>query len=127
MLRIGALGAAGVAITAGKVLGEPYLAEKGLLTTDGVFAAAATALTDLIYIEAFPTSPLIVEPFKDALPIPPALKPISQSEYSGWAKPPGPGIDQQNSMSGNNGERHQIWPTMIGSPGPDRVQDRRAW
>ena len=118
ILRIGALGAAGVAITAGRALGEPYLAEKGLLSADGVFAAAATALTDLIYIEAFPTSPLIVEPFRDALPIPPALKPISQSEYSGWAKPPGPGVDQQNSLSGSNGERHQIWPSDIGYPDP---------
>ena len=82
VLRVGAAGAAVVALTSARVWGEPYLAQKGLLSTDGVFAAAATALTDLIYIEAFPTSPLIVAPFNDKLPIPPALKPIPQSEWS---------------------------------------------
>ena len=114
-LRIGAIGAAAVAVTAGRVFGEPYLAQKGLLSADGVFAAASTEITDLVYIEAFPTSPLIVEPFKDQLTVPKALRPISQSEYSSWAMPPGPGNGQQNSM-GN--ERHQIWPSQIGSPDP---------
>ena len=90
-LRVGAVGAAGVALTAGRSLVEPYLAQTGTLSSDGVFAAAATALADLIYIEAFPTSPLILEPFKDELPIPKALAPVSQSEYSGWANPAGPG------------------------------------
>ena len=118
VLRVGAAGAAVVALTAGKCWGEPYLAQKGLLSTDGVFAAAPAALTDLIYIETFPTSPLIVEPFKDPLPIPPALNADSAIGYSAWAKPPGPGVDQQNSMSGNNGERHQIWPSDVGVPDP---------
>ena len=42
--------------------GAPYLAQKGLLSTDGAFAATATALGDLLfYKEEFPTSPLILD------------------------------------------------------------------
>src|SRR6478752_442915 len=115
MLKVGAVGAAGAAIVAGKAFVEPALAQKGLLSSNGVFAAAATEVANLVYIEAFPTSPLILSPFVDKLPIPQALKPIAQSEYLGWKKPPGPGDGQQNSM-GN--ERHQIWPSQLGYPDP---------
>ncbi len=72
-------------------------------------------ITDAVYIEAFPTSPLILTPFRDQLPVPKALAPVSQSAYSGWSKPPGPGDGQQNSMQN---ERHQIWPSQIGYPDP---------
>jgi len=114
-LRLGAIGAAGVAIGAGRLLAEPGLAQQGLLSSNGVFAAAATAVADLVYIEAFPTSPLILSPFTDPLPIPKALAPVPKSEYSAWASPPGPGQGQQNSL-GN--EQHQIWPSQIGYPDP---------
>ena len=115
VLRIGAVAAAGATLTAGKALGESFLAERGLLSSNGVFAAASTALADLIYIEAFPISPLILTPFVDELPIPKALRPVAQSEYAAWAQPPGPGDGQQNSL-GN--ERHQIWPNQIGYQDP---------
>src|SRR6478736_409384 len=115
MLKVGAVAGAGAAIVAGKAFVEPALAQKGLLSSNGVFAAAATEVANLVYIEAFPTSPLILDPFKDQLPIPKALRPCSQSEYLGWKKPPGPGDGQQNSM-GN--ERHQIWPSQLGYPDP---------
>ncbi|NMM25546.1 MAG: multicopper oxidase domain-containing protein, partial [Phycicoccus sp.] len=59
--------------------------------------------------------PLILSPFTDSLPIPKALAPVPKSEYSSWAKPPGYGQGQQNSM-GN--ERHQICPSDIGCPDP---------
>jgi FtsP/CotA-like multicopper oxidase with cupredoxin domain len=108
VLRLGALGVAGAALVGGRSLAEPYLASRGLMTADGVFAAAATAITDAVYIEAFPTSPLILKPFSDPLPILPAAKPVPKSEYSSWAKPPGPGVGQQNSL-GN--ETHQKWVT----------------
>src|SRR6478736_7613343 len=88
MLKVGAVGAAGAAIVAGKAFVEPALAQKGLLSSNGVFAAAATEVANLVYIEAFPTSPLILEPFKDQLPIPKALKPCPPSEYMGWKKSP---------------------------------------
>jgi FtsP/CotA-like multicopper oxidase with cupredoxin domain len=114
-LRLGAIGAAGVAIGAGRLLAEPGLAQQGLLSSNGVFAAAATAVADLVYIEAFPTSPLILSPFTDPLPIPKALAPVPKSVYSAWASPPGPGQGQQNSL-GN--ERHQIWPSQLGYPDP---------
>ncbi len=115
LIRIGAVGAAGLAFTAGRALAEPYLAQQGVLSTNGVFASAATALADLIYIEAFPTSPLILNPFTDELPVPKALAPIPYSEYSNWGQPPGPGNGQQNSL---RNERHQIWPSDIGCPDP---------
>jgi FtsP/CotA-like multicopper oxidase with cupredoxin domain len=115
LLRLGAAGAAGVALTTGRGALEPYLAPKGLLSSNGVFAAAATALSDLVYTEAFPTSPLILTPFTDELPIPKAARPVSKAEYSSWAKPPGPGHGQQNSL-GN--QAHQIWPSDIGYPDP---------
>ena len=84
------VGAAGAAIVAGKAFVEPALAQKGLLSSNGVFAAAATAIADLVYIEAFPTSPLILEPFKDQLTIPKAMRrPRSRSTWAGRS-PPGP-------------------------------------
>src|ERR671920_833191 len=63
-------------------------------------------------IEEFPTSPLILAPFTDELPIPKALRP---SQPSAFSPAPGPGIGQQNSMKN---ERHQIWPSQIGYPDP---------
>ncbi len=114
-LRIGAAGTAAAALTAAGAWGEPYLAQKGLLSANGVFAAASGGLSDLTYIEAFPTSPLILTPFTDPLPIPKALAPVPKAVYSSWASPPGPGQGQQNSL-GN--ERHQIWPSQLGYPDP---------
>jgi FtsP/CotA-like multicopper oxidase with cupredoxin domain len=104
-------------------LGGPFLAQRGLLSADGAFAASSTALGDkLFYIEAFPTSPLILSPFSDALTVPKALAPVPKSQYSAWPNPPGPGNGQQNSL-GN--ERHQLWPSQIpaaaGGPYPDPI------
>ena len=65
-------------------------------------------------IEVFPTSPLILEPFRDPLPIPKALAPVPLSEVAGWSRPPGPGIGQQDSDGGT----HQIWPSKLGLPDP---------
>ena len=62
VLRLGALGVAGVTLAGGRALAEPYLGPRGLMTPEGVFAAAATAITDAVYVEAFPTSPLILKP-----------------------------------------------------------------
>jgi FtsP/CotA-like multicopper oxidase with cupredoxin domain len=115
VLRAGAVGVAAVGLGAGKVLLEPSLRARGLANPDGVFSAASIALADSIYIEAFPTSPLILNPFSDPLVIPPAAKPVPASEYTNWPKPPGPGIGQQNSF-GN--EAHQLWPSAIGFPDP---------
>jgi len=92
------------------------LASRGLLSADGAFAAAATELGDrLFYEEVFPTSPLILNPFSDPLPVPRALAPVPETDFRRWARPPGPGPGQQNSL-GN--ERHQVWPSQISSPDP---------
>ncbi len=116
LLRVTAIGAAGAGVTTAGALAGPPLARRGLLSPDGVFSAAGTALGDTVfYLEAFPTSPLILEPFTDRLPIPRALAPEPDSAYKGWTDPPGPGNGQQNSM---RNERHQMWPDKVGSPDP---------
>src|SRR3954464_1329219 len=117
VLRWGAIAGVAVGLAAAEGTGAPFLRSKGLLSADGAFAASSTALGDLLfYTEAFPTSPLILEPFKDYLPIPKALAPVPKSEFSSWAKPPGPGPGQQNSLQN---ERHQIWSPV--SEGPDPI------
>ncbi|HEV7657905.1 MAG TPA: multicopper oxidase domain-containing protein [Mycobacteriales bacterium] len=115
VLRAGAVGAAAVGLGAGKVLMTPSLQARGLMSPDGVFGATSIALADAIYIEAFPTSPLILNPFTDPMVIPRAATPVPASEYTNWPKPPGPGLGQQNSL-GN--EQHQIWPSSLGYPDP---------
>jgi FtsP/CotA-like multicopper oxidase with cupredoxin domain len=117
LLRLGALGAAGVAVGVTRARVEPYLKRNGFKHADGVFDATSMKLTNQIYIEAFPTSPLILNPFVDELPVPKAMAPTAQAEYTAWEFPPGPGIGQQNSL-GN--ERHQIWPNdpRVGYPDP---------
>ncbi len=116
VLRVAAVGGLGAGIAMGQGLLAPTLSRRGLMSPDGVFSATAAELGDLLfYTEAFPTSPLILNPFADQLPIPQALRPVPQSEYSAWRQPPGPGTGQQNSMAN---ERHQIWPAKIGYPDP---------
>ena len=71
VLRLGAAGGAGAALIAAHGLGAPFLAQRGLLSADGAFAATSIALGDTaLYIEDFPTSPLILSPFTDPLPVP---------------------------------------------------------
>lgn len=116
LIRLGAGGVGGLALFGAEALARPELARKGLLSADGTFMAASTALGDaLFYTEVFPTSPLITTPFSDVLPVPKALAPVPQSVFSSWANPPGPGPGQQNSL-GN--EQHQKWPNAVGYPDP---------
>ncbi|HVE31427.1 MAG TPA: twin-arginine translocation signal domain-containing protein, partial [Mycobacteriales bacterium] len=95
VLRAGAVGIAAVGLGAGKVLMQPSLQQRGLMSPDGVFGAASTAIADSLYIEAFPVSPLILNPFNDALLIPQALRPLSPAEVAALDPPPGPGVGQQ--------------------------------
>ena len=117
MLRVGAVGATGAALTAAGAFGGPHLAKRGLLSPDGAFGATSMGLGDLLfYLEEFPTSPLILSPFVDKLPVPTALKPVPKSEYSAWAQPPGPSNGQQNSIGT---DRHQKWIDQVGSTDAD--------
>jgi FtsP/CotA-like multicopper oxidase with cupredoxin domain len=115
-LQLGAAGAAAVAVGATSGLLVPELREQGLLSKNGVFDAASIAMADALYTEVFPTSPLIMDPFVDPLPIPMALAPVPDLTYKyEWKNTPGPGIGQQNSI-GN--ERHQRWCNTVGLPDP---------
>ena len=116
ILRLGALGGAGLAFGAVQGVVKPSLKSQAWLSPDGAFAATSDALATVLYLELFPTSPLILSPFNDPLPIPKALAPVPKSVYSlPGRSPPGPGRGQQNSL-GN--QQHQIWPSKIGSPDP---------
>src|SRR3954447_13407959 len=123
VLKWGAVGGLGVGVAAAQGFGTPFLSQKGLLSPDGAFGATSTAIGDLLlYTEVFPTSPLILNPFSDPLPIPAAARPVPASVYTDrtkWARPPGPGLGQQNSIGNKAGEygkadgneTHQLWPT----------------
>jgi FtsP/CotA-like multicopper oxidase with cupredoxin domain len=106
LLRAGAGGAvlAG-AMTAPSWLGS--LSDRGLLSANGIFDATSIELADSLYTEVFPTSPLILQPFKDPLPVPMAARP---TDFTGWKSQPGPGLNQQNVLSSAGGnETHQCW------------------
>jgi FtsP/CotA-like multicopper oxidase with cupredoxin domain len=112
------MSAAGAAALALGKTGEsvvPGLRQRGLFSANGVFDATSTALADQIYLEVFPTSPLILKPFRDPLVVPMAMRPTPYSTYSGWDSPPSGAAGKQNSL-GN--ETHQKWPSMLGYPDP---------
>jgi FtsP/CotA-like multicopper oxidase with cupredoxin domain len=114
-LRLGATGAAAVAVGVGRAKLMPRLNVQGMANADGIFDAASDAVSDSVYTEVFPTSPLILNPFIDELLVPKAATPLTPQEVADLPKPPGPGIGQQNSL-GN--ETHQIWTSDIGLPDP---------
>src|SRR3954454_21789959 len=135
LLKFGAAGAAALGLGGPRGPG-PSLARKGLLSKDGVFEAASMRISDSLYIEAFPTSPLILNPFNDPLPIPQPAKPIPPAVYRNWDHPPGLGKNQQNFISrldangdpvvvggkvqGAGNETHQIPPLFLQTnPPPD--------
>jgi FtsP/CotA-like multicopper oxidase with cupredoxin domain len=109
-------GAAALTLGSAGGLIVPDLSRRGLLSPDGVIDAASIAFADAIYTEAFPTSPLIMSPFTDKLPIPKAMAPTPKSEYGGWKTPPGPAAGQLTSMSST--EKHQLWCSQISYPDP---------
>src|SRR3954449_8463437 len=99
ILRWGAITGLGAGVAAVQGVGVPMLHQKGLLSPDGAFGATSTALGDLLfYTEVSPPSPWSWSPCSNALRIPPAAKPVAASEYSDWARPPGPALGQQSSL-----------------------------
>src|SRR4051794_17540851 len=79
------------------------LTASGLAVPRGVGAGGGA-----LYIEAFPTSPLILKPFDESLPVPKALAPVAKSVVDGWSSPPGP--DNQDFVKGAAPFKHQLWP-----------------
>ena len=115
-LKLGAAGGAALALgTVGSGL-VPDLQRRGLLSFNGIFDAASMAFADAIYIEKFPTSPLILTPFVDLLPVPKALAPVPRTVFEAWSTPPGPESGRQTNADVN--ERHQLWCSAIGSVDP---------
>ena len=100
LLKISA--AAGAATAVGAIAGRP---------TTAAAQVGATSCTGLQAIEAFPTSPLILNPFVDAMPVPKAARPIDPAVVATWSNKPGPGIGQQDSA----GHTHQLWPGTAGT------------
>jgi FtsP/CotA-like multicopper oxidase with cupredoxin domain len=82
-----------------------YAQAQGVVTT-------ACAGGDVI--EVFPTSPLILNPFTDSLPVPTPLAPVPDAEVHTWQYPPGPGVGQQDC----DGATHQVWCSELGLPDP---------
>ena len=105
MLKLSGAGAGMFALTA-----------SGLAVPRGFGASGSSGK---IYIEAFPTSPLILNPFNDELQIPKALSPIAKGEVDSWVTPPsrdradclatdskGPYTKKYGPILGT----HQVWP-----------------
>jgi FtsP/CotA-like multicopper oxidase with cupredoxin domain len=100
LLKIGAATGAATAVAA---LG----ARPGTARADGGGGSVTSGTcTGLQAIEAFPTSPLILQPFTDPMNVPKAARPIDPSVVATWSNTPGPGIGQQDSA----GHTHQLWP-----------------
>jgi FtsP/CotA-like multicopper oxidase with cupredoxin domain len=88
--------------------------------------------------EAFPASPLILEPFTDPLPVPKTMAPVADPSrmtvrkkngvFGNFSQPPGPGAGDQDSYGDrDNGPgiphagTHQLWPTPTGPTGVSAV------
>ena len=76
--KLSVAGTAALAMSATGLQIGPDLSRRGLLSPRGLVDAASIALADASYTEVFPTSPLILSPFQDLLPIPKALAPVDQ-------------------------------------------------
>jgi FtsP/CotA-like multicopper oxidase with cupredoxin domain len=123
-LKLGAVGAAAVAVGTTSSLIVPELRRKGLLSPNGVFEASSQALAAKVYLEVFPTSPLILNPFSDPFNKPMAASPVPYGDWTNWSQPPGPGLGQQNSYgyTSANGpddnNTHQRWKGYDDDPVP---------
>jgi FtsP/CotA-like multicopper oxidase with cupredoxin domain len=67
------------------------------------------------FIEVFPTSPRILSPFSEPLPVLAPMQPVSLAEMMTCHPAPGPGLGQQES---DPTSQHQIWPSQLGLPDP---------
>jgi FtsP/CotA-like multicopper oxidase with cupredoxin domain len=110
VLRLGAVTGAAGALGAVGLRPTPAAASSGSGSggsgSGSGSGSSATGCSGLQAIEAYPTSPLLLEPFRDPLPIPRALRPVDPAVVATWRNPPGAGPGQQDSAGGT----HQLWP-----------------
>jgi FtsP/CotA-like multicopper oxidase with cupredoxin domain len=103
VLKISAGAAAAAAVGA---VASPALASSGSSNT-----TSSGTCSGLDALEAFPTSPLILKPFVDPLPVPAAYAPESPASVATWTNQPGPGVGQQDCDGGT----HQLYPGQVGT------------
>jgi FtsP/CotA-like multicopper oxidase with cupredoxin domain len=96
-------------ITAGALIVGAGGVRPGIALAKGSNNDSGCGLAD---VEEYPTSPLVLEPFEDELPIPKALAPERYEDVAQWNPLPGP------ARQDASGEVHQLWPTQLGLPEP---------
>jgi FtsP/CotA-like multicopper oxidase with cupredoxin domain len=94
------------AAAAASIVAAPETAQ-----ASGGGSTPGTICSGLQAIEAFPTSPLILNPFSDPLPVPKALAPVDPAVVAGWSNRPSGAPGCQDCDGGS----HQLWPGMPGT------------
>src|SRR5919202_4634271 len=111
LLKAGALGAGFAALGGAGLFSAGPMAQR-------LLGAAAAAQT---YIEVFPTSPLILNPFTDELPIPQAARPVGSdpnsvaayfSQFKGESRAQAPD-PRKGGVQDANGAVHQLGPSDV--------------
>jgi len=106
-------------VKSGLIVGGALIAGGVLLDSAGFRTARARALMvppngGLHYIEVFPTSPLILNPFRDDNPLPIPL-PLKPSDPNTWGSAPDPKTGGTNDSRGGV---HQLGCSQLGLPAP---------
>ncbi len=96
-----ALGVSGAAFASLSILGTNTA--KGQVAVEPIGAGG-------LYIEAFPTSPFILNPFTDPLPLPEPLKPLTAAELYPGSTTRWPIMPQQFYQDCDQGY-HEVWPS----------------
>lgn len=95
-----------LSVSGGALLGLGALGSK---VAYGQIAPDPTGAGSL-YIEAFPTSPLILSPFSEPLPVPEPLKPLTAAELYPSGSTRWPIMPQQYYQDCDQGT-HEVWPS----------------
>jgi len=109
----------GAAAIAGSVLLGPLGPKRALASGNTTVQVPVAPCGGGQAIEAFPASPIILNPFTDQLPILSPLQPTPELDtsgtqgYSNWSPSPmGPGSSKPAAgLQDSRGGSHQIWPT----------------
>ena len=108
---------AGLILGGAAMIGPNFFGSKAAFPKNGSSGGGGGS-SDGTIVEVYPTSPFILEPFTEKLPVPRAFSPEDANEWrdpkTGFLAPPGPGAGQQSSK----GTTHQIWTSDLGFPDP---------